>query len=88
VTPTPEEFDELAKRFEEYEPRPEDRRDPAAYIGLREAASQSEHLAATAAAAARAAGYSWRIVGSLLGLAPEVARQRFGDEGATSRSDT
>lgn len=79
---TPEECDELAKRFEEYEPSPEDERDPAAWIGLRRAAGRSESVIAGAVAEARRADFSWRTIGSLLGLTADAARQLYGDESA------
>lgn len=88
MTPTPEEFDALAKRFEEYEPRPEDRIDPATYVALREAAGQPERVIAVAVADARTRGCSWHLIGSLLGLAPETARKRYDDQGADSGSRT
>lgn len=79
---TPEECDELAKRFEEYEPSPEDERDPAALIALQRAAGQSGGVVAGAVAEARRAPFSWRIIGSVLGLNREAARRLYGDESA------
>jgi hypothetical protein len=73
--------DELARRFEDYEPRPEDERDPAIYLALRDAVltrSQAERAVAHAVAAARADGFSWASIGSLLGTSGEAARQRYG----------
>lgn len=72
-----ENCDELARRFEEYEPRPEDGLDPAALIALREAAGESHSAISTAVADARQAGYSWRIVGSLLGMSDDDVRERY-----------
>ncbi len=77
--------DELAKRFEEYEPRPGDERDPAAFASLREAVlsrSAAEQNMFAAVEAARTAGYSWALIGSLLGTSGEAARQRFGKASA------
>ncbi len=73
--------DELAKRFEAYEPDAGDERDPAAFAALREAVltrSAAEQSMFAAVEAARAAGYSWALIGSLLGTSGEAARQRFG----------
>lgn len=70
--------DELARRFEEYEPRPEDRLDPAVYLALREAASQPEHVIAAAVAGARAVGVSWRLIGAIIGLSDAEARELYG----------
>ncbi len=75
--------DELAKRFEEYEPSPGDELDPEAFIALREAAAsraRSESSIIEAVALARRHGYSWRIIGSLLGTSGEAARQRYGSQ--------
>ena len=59
--------DELAMRFENYEPDPADERDPKAFEAVR---------------AARSAGYSWSLIGSLIGTSGEAARQRYGAIGA------
>ena len=73
--------DELARRFEDYEPAPGDVRDAAAlrYIATafaRLAASQRDLAAAVHAA--RAAGHSWSAIGAMLGTSGEAARQRYG----------
>lgn len=73
-----ENSDELARRFEEYEPRPEDRIDPAAYLALREAAGQPQHVIAAAVACARAAGVSWRLIGAIIGLSDTEALELYG----------
>ena len=73
--------DELAQRFEDYEPSSEDERDPAAFTALRDAAlsrSRAEASVVAAVADARAHGYSWVTIGSLLGTSGEAARQRYG----------
>jgi hypothetical protein len=78
--------DELAKRFEHYEPRTEDKRDPAAFTALREAAigrSDAELSVREAVVAARRHGYSWRAIGSVLGTSGEAARQRYGASAKT-----
>ncbi len=77
--------DTLAKRFEDYEPRQEDERDPVAYTKLRKAVlarSDAERSVADAVLEARATGYSWRTIGSLIGTFGEAARQRYGTKQA------
>lgn len=73
--------DELAERFEAYEPAAEDERDPQTFIALRDAAaarSDAERSVQIAVESARANGYSWGLIGSLLGTSGEAARQRYG----------
>lgn len=75
--------DELARRFESYEPTAEDERPAEALVRLREAAtarSDAERAVSDAVAAARQQGYSWRTIGSLVGTSGEAARQRYGVE--------
>ncbi len=77
--------DELAKRFEDYEPAADDERDPETFSALRravESRAQAERSIAEAVARARANGYSWRMVGALLGTSGEAARQRYGSHAA------
>jgi hypothetical protein len=72
--------DELAERFESYEPAPEDARDPQVFIALRDAAaarSDAERSVQAAVENARAHHYSWGVIGSLLGTSGEAARQRY-----------
>ncbi|MDG3016237.1 hypothetical protein [Speluncibacter jeojiensis] len=73
--------DELAKRFEAYEPSPDDQLPIAPLYALRaaaEARSRAEKQAADAVSAARDGGYSWSLIGSQLGTSGEAARQRYG----------
>lgn len=73
--------DELAKRFEDYEPSPEDERDPASLKRLREAVlerSSAERSIRDAVNEARGDGLSWSAIGSMLGTSGEAARQRYG----------
>jgi len=73
--------DELARRFEEYEPAAEDERDVAVFAALRDAVvsrSDAERSIRTAVGEARAHGYSWAFIGSMLGTSGEAARQRYG----------
>ena len=72
--------DELAKRFENYEPSATDERDPAVFAELRRAVlsrSDAERSINDAVRRARASGYSWAFIGSLLGTSGEAARQRY-----------
>ncbi|MGA2471389.1 MAG: hypothetical protein ABSG64_11950 [Solirubrobacteraceae bacterium] len=73
--------DDLARRFEAYEPSAEDERDPHAFTALRDAVlsrSAAERSITLAVEQARANGYSWSFIGSLLGTSGEAARQRYG----------
>ncbi len=73
--------DELAKRFEDYEPTPADERDPAVFAELRRAVisrSDAERSIKDAVSRAREKGYSWAFIGALLGTSGEAARQRYG----------
>jgi len=76
-----EHADELAARFENYEPNDEDERDPAAFAALRDAVlarSVSERAILDAVEQARAQGYSWAFIGQIIGTSGEAARQRYG----------
>ncbi|MHB1570191.1 MAG: hypothetical protein ACYCXW_11065 [Solirubrobacteraceae bacterium] len=73
--------DELAKRFEDYEPKADDERDPDTFTALRQAVqsrARAERSIVEAVARARAGGCSWQTIGSLLGTSGEAARQRYG----------
>jgi len=73
--------DELAKRFEDYEPSAADERDPAVFAELRRAVllrSDAERSIRDAVKHAREHGYSWAFIGSLVGTSGEAARQRYG----------
>jgi hypothetical protein len=72
---------ELAARFEDYEPNDDDERDPAAFAALRDAVlarSASERAIVDAVEQARAHGYSWAFIGQIIGTSGEAARQRYG----------
>jgi cation transport ATPase len=72
--------DDLARRFEEYEPYPDDEVDVAEHL-LRRAAlarARTEHQIAEAVVAARAAGLSWKRIGEQLGTSAQAAQQRYG----------
>lgn len=76
-----EQADELARRFEEHEPNPDDVRDARS---LREVAkafrakARAEVDLADAVSVARAEGHSWTSIGIMLGTSGEAARQRYG----------
>jgi hypothetical protein len=72
--------DELAKRFEDYEPEANDERPVEEYLLERAALARarSERQVADAVIAARRAGASWQKIGSLLGTSAQAAQQRYG----------
>lgn len=73
--------DDLARRFKAYEPAPEDEREPAVFETLRDAVvsrSAAERSIKSAVDDARAHGYSWAFIGTVLGTSGEAARQRYG----------
>lgn len=72
--------DELAARFEDYEPDPADELDPDAVALLRHAVqerSDAERHILDAIAKARAVGMSWSLIGAFVGTTGEAARQRY-----------
>jgi len=72
--------DELAARFEQYEPNESDEVDAAAVSALREAVqerSDAERHIVAAVRQARAAGLSWAAIGRIVGTSGEAARQRY-----------
>ncbi|KQV05137.1 hypothetical protein [Leifsonia sp. Root112D2] len=73
--------DELAKRFETYEPSPQDEVNLSAFLALRTAVAQraeSERRLASAIADARRAKLSWARIGTVMGTSGEAVRQRYG----------
>jgi hypothetical protein len=79
--------DEMARRFEDYEPAGDGRdaralRDIAAAV-TRQAAIQKDIAAAVTVA--RAEGHSWAAIGAMLGTSGEAARQRYGDGGVAGK---
>lgn len=75
--------DELAARFENYEPDPSDQLDAAAVAALRAAVmerSAAERHLMEAIQQARSARLSWSAIGSLVGTSGEAARQRYADK--------
>lgn len=72
--------DELAARFENYEPDPSDELDSTAVSSLRSAVverSEAERHLVEAVRQARAAQLSWSAIGALVGTSGEAARQRY-----------
>ena len=72
--------DELAKRFEDYEPGEGDQVPVEEYL-LRCAAlarACSERHVADAVTAARSSGISWNKIGEILGTSAQAAQQRYG----------
>jgi hypothetical protein len=72
--------DELAARFEDYDPDPAHEQDPDA-VRLRAAVqerSEAERHIVEAMRTARQAGMSWSVVGAFVGTTGEAARQRYG----------
>ena len=72
--------DELAARFEEYEPAPGDEQDAQAVALLRAAVqerSAAEQHVLDAIRAARTSGMSWSAIGAFVGTSGEAARQRY-----------
>lgn len=72
--------DELARRFEDYEPEPGDERPVEEYLLERAtiARARSERQVVEAITAARAGGMSWQRISEILGTSAEAAQQRYG----------
>ncbi len=72
--------DELAERFEDYEPEPGDERPAEEYLLERAtlARARGERQILDAVIAARAKGISWQRIGELLGTSAQAARQPYG----------
>ena len=72
--------DELATRFENYDPTSAEELDVAAMTELRSAVAEqaaAERHVIAAVADARRSGMSWAAVGDLVGTSGEAARQRY-----------
>jgi len=72
--------DELAQRFEDYEPAPSDETGVAEYR-LRQAAlaqARGERQVVDAVLAARRAGVTWKRIAMQLGISAQAAQQRYG----------
>ncbi|UNX54535.1 hypothetical protein MF406_16865 [Georgenia sp. TF02-10] len=73
--------DQLAERFEDYEPVPDDEVNRDAAAALRAAVqerSAAERRMIEAIRTAREAGLSWSAIGALVGTTGEAVRQRYG----------
>ncbi len=72
--------DELAQKFEEYEPTAGDEQPVAEYLLKRAALARarSERQVLDAVEAARAEGVPWSRIGALLGTSAQGAQQRYG----------
>ena len=76
-----EHAEELAQRFEDYEPRPEDAVEVTALRLVGRAVArraQAERELIETVRHAREAGQSWAAIGAVLGTSGEAARQRYG----------
>ncbi|GAA4388021.1 hypothetical protein GCM10023167_12380 [Brevibacterium pityocampae] len=72
--------EELATRFEDYEPNPAAELDADAVALLRAAVaerSEAERHMVDAVRTAREAGMPWSTIGSFVGTSGEAARQRY-----------
>lgn len=72
--------DELAARFEDYEPDPADEIDSDAMLALRSAVmeqSNAERHLLDAIKLARSSGMTWATIGAFVGTSGEAARQRY-----------
>ena len=72
--------EDLARRFEEYEPSEGDERPVEEYLLQRAALARarSERQIVDAVVAARNAGITWARIGELLGTSAQAAQQRYG----------
>jgi hypothetical protein len=71
--------DELAQRFEDYEPSAGDER-PVEFALERAVVAQAreERQILDAVTAARSKGISWQRIGEILGTSAQAAQQRYG----------
>jgi len=71
--------DELAKRFEDYEPEHGDERPVGEHLLQRAvlARARSEQQVVDAIVVARGAGLSWQKIGAILGTSAQGAQQRY-----------
>jgi len=76
--------DELADRFEAFEPTSQEADGDESMDALRQAVlarSDAERALAERIWQAHASGHSWRSIGDLLGTSGEAARQRYSKRG-------
>lgn len=72
--------EDLAARFEEHEPDPDDVKDASALRELRQAflgRAAAEQRVTDAVEKARAEGHSWASIGAMVGTSGEAARQKY-----------
>jgi len=71
--------DELAEKFQDFDPDSADERPVQEYMLERAALgrARSERQVADAVVAARRAGASWQKIGKLLGTSAQAAQQRY-----------
>lgn len=72
--------DQLAQRFQDYEPAQGDERPVEEFLVQRAALARarSERQVLDAVTAARMAGIPWSKIGELLGTSAQAAQQRYG----------
>jgi hypothetical protein len=72
--------DELARRFEEFDPKSGDERVVEEYLLERATIdrARSERQVVDAVVAARGKGLSWQRIGDILGTSAQAAQQRYG----------
>jgi hypothetical protein len=78
--------DELAQRFEDYDPTPDDEIAVAEHL-LRRAAlarARSERQISEAVDTARRSGMPWKRIGAELGISAQAAQQRYGPAARTA----
>lgn len=83
-----EQAEELAQRFESFEPDPGDRARAGSLAAVHRATlarAKAEAKLAETVATARADGHSWAAIGTMLGTSGEAARQRYGAQGDRPR---
>ena len=72
--------EDLAKRFEDYEPSRDDQRPAESLVHIRAAViarAEAERSVAESVRRARKDGLSWAAIGGVLGTSGEAARQRY-----------
>ena len=72
--------DELAKRFQDCEPKPGNERPLEEYLLERAAMARArgEQQVLDAVTTARSKGMSWQRIGDILGTSAQAAQQRYG----------
>ncbi len=84
-----EQAEELAQRFEGFEPNPRGHAGARSLAAVHRAAltrAKTEATVADAVARARADGHSWAAIGTVLGTSGEAARQRYGQRDPRRRA--